>query len=91
MGNSRHQLTDEDIHSASSEVERKLWFRVQQKGKWVMASSHEILGIIDDEVQEYRDEVHAKSPAQKKIDELKDIAVAAIFGIASIRSGGVDW
>lgn len=91
MGNIRHQLTDGDIHLASSEVERKLWYRVQQKGKGVMASSHEILGIIDDEVQEYRDEVHAKSPAEKKIEELKDIAVAAIFGIASIRSGGVDW
>lgn len=56
-----------------------------------LASSHEILGIIEDEVQEYRDEVHAKSAAELKIEELKDIAVAAILGIASIQSGGVDW
>ena len=56
-----------------------------------MASNHEILGIIDDELQEYRDEVHAKSKDEKKIEELKDIAVAAILGIASIKSGGTDW
>lgn len=53
-----------------------------------MTSGHEILGIIEDEVQEYRDEVHAKSPAEHKVEELKDIAVAAVWGIASIQSGG---
>lgn len=89
--NERQQLEHEDLHKAMSDVSAKLGFRAKQKGLGTMASCHEILGIIEDEVQEYRDEVHAKSEAKLKIEELKDIAVAAIFGIASIESGGVDW
>jgi len=89
--NNRQQLSTEDLAKAICEVEEKLMFRARQKGLGTMASNHEILGIIEDEVQEYRDEVHAKSEDEKKIEELKDIAVAAIFGIASIKSGGIDW
>ena len=89
--NNRQQLQLDDLIGALDEVEEKLRFRANQKGLGTMASTHEILGIIEDEVQEYRDEVHAKSEGEKKIEELKDIAVAAIFGIASIKSGGVDW
>lgn len=91
MANIRHQLTMNDLQLAMASVAKKTDYRAAQKGMGVMASSHEILGIIEDEVQEYRDEVHAKSTAELKIEELKDIAVACIFGIASIQSGGVDW
>lgn len=91
MANVRQQLTMQDLFNAVTAVEAKLKYRAQQKGLGSMASSHEILGIIEDELQEYRDEVHAKSIPKAKIEELKDIAVAAIFGIASIEAGGVDW
>lgn len=91
MANQRHQLTNDDLHRAVQAVDAKLSFRANQKGMGSMASGHEILGIIEDEVQEYRDEVHAKAAAERKIEELKDIAVACLFGIASIESGGVDW
>jgi hypothetical protein len=91
MSNVRQQITIIDLQSAVAEVAKKTDFRAKQKGLGVMASSHEILGIIEDEVQEYRDEVHAKAGAEAKIEELKDIAVAAIWGIASIQSGGIDW
>ena len=91
MANQRHQLTREDLAQAIREITEKTDYRLKQKGHGVMASNHEILGIIVDEVQEYRDEVHAKSADDLKVEELKDIAVAAIWGIASIRSGGVDW
>lgn len=91
MANKRQQLTHDQLEIAAEGVFNKLLYRAKQKGLGTMASSHEILGIIQDEVQEYRDEVHAKAPADAKVEELKDIAVAAIFGIASITSGGVDW
>jgi hypothetical protein len=91
MANKRHQLTQEDLQLAIASVANKTNFRAKQKGLGCMASGHEILGIIEDEVQEYRDEVHAKADAERKIEELKDIAVGAIWGIASIQSGGVDW
>lgn len=89
--NKRQLLSENNLLAAIKDVEDKLIFRAKQKGLGAMASNHEILGIIDDELQEYRDEVHAKSKDEKKIEELKDIAVAAIFGIASIKSGGTDW
>lgn len=91
MANNRQQLTIDDLKTAIGDVTVKLFFRATQKGLGSMASSHEILGIIDEEVNEYRNEVQTNSTADHKIEELKDIAVAAIFGIASIQSGGVDW
>lgn len=89
--NNRHQLTITDLQLAAASVAEKLDYRVKQKGLGTMASCHEILGILEEELAEYRVEVHAKTDAQAKIEELKDIAVGAIFGIASIQSGGVDW
>jgi ribosomal protein L1 len=91
MPNVRQQITHQDLHDAIEGIIKKTHFRAGQKGLGAMASSHEILGIIEDEAQEYRDEVHAKSDAKAKIEELKDIAVAAIWGIASIQTGAVDW
>jgi len=91
MANIRQQLTTADLQLAVAGIAAKTDYRAKQKGVGVMASGHEILGIIEDEVQEYRDEVHAKSAAELKIEELKDIAVAAVWGIAFIQSGGVDW
>ena len=89
--NKRHQLTIDQLTEAINSVVEKLEFRVGQKGLGSMASSHEILGILTDELAKFRDEVHQKSGADRKVAELIDVAVAAIFGIASIKSGGVDW
>lgn len=89
--NQRQQLTDQQMESAIGEVLRKLTFRCKQKGMGTMASNHEILGIIAQEVREYDDAIHQRLSDAEKIEELKDIAVGALFGIASIQSGGVDW
>ncbi len=91
MACTRPQLTDKDIQSAFDELFVKANFRLKQKGYGSYASGHEILGIIEDELQEYRDEVHRKSSPEEKVQELLDIAYGAIFAIASIRTGGVDW
>ena len=73
------------------ETKYKLVYRLQQKGMGSYASVHEILGILKQELEEYNDAVHQRTSENDKVEELKDIAVAAIFGIASIRSGGIDW
>jgi hypothetical protein len=52
---------------------------------------HEIYGIIKQETSEYEEAIHKRLTDDEKVEELKDIAVAALFGIASIRTGGVDW
>lgn len=91
MANQRHRLTVTDLQAATASVMEKTDYRANQKGMHVMSSSHEILGIIQEEMTEYQVEVHNNADKGAKIEELKDIAVAAIWGIASIESGGVDW
>lgn len=87
----RKELTHPDFVNALEEVDEKLSRRMLQKGMGTYASIHEILGILQEEVTEYQDEVHAKKDREAQVQELIDIAVGAIWGIASIRSGGVDW
>jgi hypothetical protein len=91
MPNQRQQLTPEDLEAAVKEVRKMLDWRSLQKGLGTMASNHEILGIIRQETNEYEDAIHGRLSDGEKVHELTDIAVAALFGIASIRSGGVDW
>lgn len=94
MGRSRvmrKELTHSDFVNALEEVDEKLSRRMLQKGMGTYASIHEILGIVQEEVTEYQEEVHAKNDREAQVQELIDIAVGAIWGIASIRSGGVDW
>lgn len=89
---SRKELRPIDYVNAVSELKEKLKFRVAQKGYSSYSSVHEILGLLTDELQEYRDEVHGnKLGREEQVQELLDIAVGAIWGIASIRSGGIDW
>ena len=91
MANVRHQLTNDDLIAALNSVGKKLMYRAEQKGLGCMASNHEIYGIIRQETGEYEEAIHKRMPQHEKVEELKDIAVAALFGIASIQSGGVDW
>ena len=87
----RHQLTPLDIAKATENVTIMTAKRLREKGYGSFVSVHEILGVLDEELYEYRTEVHSKSKNQQlKIDELIDIAVGAIIGIASIESGGTD-
>ena len=91
MANQRQQLTNQELENALDGVAKKLVYRANQKGMGVMASNHEIFGIIRQEISEYENAIHKRLDDAEKIEELKDIAVAAVFGIASIQSGGVDW
>lgn len=79
------------IDEACSDTISKLFERLRQKGFGVFASHHEILGIIQQETQEYNDAIHLRKSEEEKIEELKDIAVACIFGIASVKGKSLDW
>jgi len=87
----RQRIPDFHWKAAVRECEDKLMYRVGQKGPGTLVSSHEILGIITEEYQEYIEEVTMNSPEEAKVQELLDIAVAALFGVASFRAGGVQW
>lgn len=48
--------------------------------------------IIDKETgEEFEEEVHLKRNRDAQVQELLDIAVAAIWGVVSIQGEGVDW
>lgn len=91
MSNQRYQMTELTLARAVEEAEAKLMYRAKQKGLGSMASNHEIFGIIRQELGEYEHAIHERQSDEQKVQELLDIAVACLFGIASIRSGGVDW
>lgn len=86
----RPQLSDEEFSKAVALVIEKLHFRQNQKGVHSYTSCHECSGILDEEMVEFKEEVHLKSK-EGQIRELQDIAVAAIWSIASINSGKTDW
>jgi len=77
-------------------VKHKLERRMKEKGAGSYTSPHEIVGWLKEEFEEFVVEArHADkySPGkanERLIGELADIAVAAIFGIASITAGGLE-
>ena len=87
----RKQLTELDFAKAVNGVEAKLTYRQEQKGLGTYASIHECLGILQEEMTEFENEVHGKTSRDLQIEELRDIAVGAIWAIASIESGSIDW
>jgi hypothetical protein len=86
----RPKYNPEEIEAVFLDLRQMLEYRIAQKGDGIYVSSHETKGIIDEEVEEYHDEVRANN-ADGQYKELKDIGVGVIFGMASIRSNEMDW
>lgn len=90
VNNEREGLHPLIIGEAITQLERKLSFRLKEKGSGTFKSRHEILGIVTEEHFELIDAVKSGTLEEVK-QELLDIAVGALFGIASIEAKGVDW
>ena len=75
--------TEEELESSIRATIDKLKQICEIKGMETMASSHEIYGLLLEEAH--------KNSKTGQILELQDIAISAIFEIASISSGGTDW
>lgn len=58
----------------------------QSKGLAAFASIHEILGIVTEEYGELIDAIHKNSKELTR-EELLDIVVACVFGVACIDAG----
>lgn len=78
------------IDLAIDQVIQKLDFRLKEKGKGTFASRHEIQGSITEEYHELVDALRGNNSEEYK-QELIDIAVGAIFGIACIDNDSLDW
>jgi len=71
-------------------LKAKIVQRLNQKGWGIFVSSHEINGILREEMREFEDAV-LDNDAEQIDRELLDIAVAAIFGMVSLETGEMDW
>jgi len=86
----RELITEEKINEAVEAFKSELKKRLNQKGYNSFASSHEILGVVDEECNELKAAVHKNNLSEVR-NELLDIAVGVIFGIACIDSDTLDW
>ena len=76
--------TREHLYDAQESVGKKIDYRLNQKGAGLFVDPHQIYGIVAEEVKELMDALHGNDIEGMK-RELTDIAVAAIWGIASIE------
>jgi len=90
ISNGRPQVTEEEVTETLETIQAMLEYRLEQKGRGAYASRHECLGIVEEEIHELREAVRSGELTDVGA-ELIDIAVAAIFGLASINSDKVDW
>jgi len=86
----RQQITQKQAKDADSTVRMKLIDRLEEKGYGALVSRHEILGVLTEEYAEAIEAVTLKS-IQEVRDELIDLAVGCIFGVACIDAEAVDW
>lgn len=88
---SRQMLKPKDLMEAITGIDKKMKFRLKQKGGRTYASVHEAYGIIAEEHKELLDAIHENEGHDAIVEELNDIAVACVIAIASIKSVSVHW
>lgn len=79
------EVTEEYISQALNLLGTALRYRLNEKGADSFVNPHEILGATEVEVMELREAVHLKKNALI-VEELIDVAVGCIFGVASIKA-----
>lgn len=85
MGTSRKQVTDAALEEAVDAVALKLHASRAKHGTGVYVSTHEVFGVLAEEVAEVFGAMKDNNIAEVKA-ELVDVVVAALWGIASINS-----
>ncbi|HUU83514.1 MAG TPA: hypothetical protein VM243_08425 [Phycisphaerae bacterium] len=82
-------VADATIDGAIRHCHDELKRRMAMKGRGAFISPHEALGAITEEHKELIDAVQSNALGSVYA-ELTDLAVGAIFAMASIRQGGMD-
>jgi len=81
--NQRIDVSDLELASALKMVGDALSRRIAEKGRKSYIGPHEMWGMIDEEVVEFKAAVHANDRG-KTVDEMLDISVGCLFSVASI-------
>jgi hypothetical protein len=80
----RPPVSDRQLDEAIAEVALHLRTVIAQKGSGAFVSPHEVWGVLDEEVTEFKQAVMAND-AQGMAWELRDIAIVAIFALAGAK------
>jgi len=87
---SRTIVRPEAIESAMALLSAKMAETLHRHGHGTYASRHELLGILEEEYHELVAAVTSGS-LEEVLEEAADIAVAAVFGIACVEQGAMQW
>ncbi len=79
----RVDVLDQEIAAAFAVIGEALKKRLLQHGKKSFIGNHEIKGVLDEEVEELHEAVHANDD-QQVMAELVDVSVSGLFGVASM-------
>lgn len=85
----RPQISEEVLLKTLEEVTKNVGTKIQRKGRGVYVSHHEALGIITEEYKELIDAVQSNNPVEVA-SEMMDVAVGAIWGLASMLQKEAD-
>jgi len=80
---STEAINGDDQKAAFHAIQEKLFFRLIQKGTGACGSIHEASGVITEEYGEFLRAVESNDD-EDFIDEVLDIAVAAVWVLASV-------
>ena len=86
----RPNVSGREVDQATTAAYKKLYHRLGTKGWGSYASRHEILGILTEEYHELVEAVQSEpleGSRHSVREELLDIAVGCIFGVACIDGG----
>lgn len=81
----RVEVSDSEIAGAFAIFGDALKRRLVQHGKFSFIGRHEILGIVEEEMHELVEAVRSEGDPRVNA-ELIDVAVGAIFGVASLMA-----
>jgi len=86
----RNRIDIDTVDAVLDVIREKILEKLEEKGPYSLASTHEILGIVTEEYMELTLAVQSNKLASV-MSECEDVAVGAIFGLMSHRVDGLDW
>lgn len=81
----RDTIEEETFQKVLADLAKHFSKKLKQKGSGAFVSRKEIVGVVDEEIQEVKVESHARNDKDLEI-ELFDLAVGALWGISSMRT-----
>ena len=85
----RPQLSKNNFYEVVGQLTAQIRKTCEKKGMGACVSPHEILGIVEEEYEEFKAEVMNNDPEQTQA-ELLDLAVACMWGLASFNATAVE-